>query len=252
MDGARDLIDIRSLHDRVYGRIRDAMRKGVFTSGQTLTIRGLAARFGTSDMPIREAIKRLTAEKALVQQADRTFKIPEITADGFEELVLVRAMIEGRAAELAADNADAAFIERLREANAAMARALDEGNLTLALESNQEFHSRLYEGCGNATLLELIDILWLRSGPYLAALVVDMSGSEVFREAVFVHDSIIAAIAAKNGKQAAKALKVDIENTAQWFLSHGGTGPAVAKLDDQPSLIDARVKPVRKRRTLTR
>lgn len=223
MDGGKDPIDIRSLHDRVYSRIRDAMRKGVFISGQTLTIRALAARFGTSDMPIREAIKRLTAEKALVQQADRTFKVPPITSEGFEELVLVRVMTEGRATELAAASLDPSLIGRLRTANAEMSRALEEGHLTLALESNQEFHSRLYEACDNGILLEIIDLLWLRSGPYLAALVLDLAGSDAFRAGAIIHGRIIDALEAGRGRDAARALKNDIEGTAQWFRTHRAT-----------------------------
>jgi DNA-binding GntR family transcriptional regulator len=242
MDGVRDPIDIRSLHDRVYGRIRDAMRKGVFSSGQTLTIRGLASRFGTSDMPIREAIKRLTAEKALVQQADRTFKVPPITPESFEELVVVRVLAEGCAAELAAVNPDPDLIDRLRLANADMARALSNGDLALALESNQEFHSRLYEACDNAILLEVTDILWLRSGPYLAALVVDLSGSDAFRKAVGIHERIIAAIETGNGRKAAEALRSDIESTAQWFRTHRGPS---ADATPMPNVVST---PIVKRR----
>ncbi len=240
MDTATDLIDIRSLHDRVYGKIRDAMRKGVFSSGQTLTIRALAARFGTSDMPIREAIKRLTAEKALVQQADRTFKVPPITSGGFEDLVLVRVMAEGRATELAAASADAGLIARLRTVNAGISRALDEGDLALALESNQSFHSCLYEACHNSILLEIIDVLWLRSGPYLAALVVDFAGSDAFRKAVIIHERIIGALEARSGKDAAKALKNDIESTAQWFRIHGGARTKAAT----PAEAKRRLRPL--------
>lgn len=212
-------IDIRSVQDRVYARIREAMRKGVFAPGQPLTIRALAARFGTSEMPVREAIKRLVAEKALVQQADRTFQVPEVNAEGFDDLLLVRVLIEGRATELTAGRVDAALLAKLEGRNRAMATAVAQGDLAGTLEHNQEFHFLIYEACGNTTLIELIEMLWLRSGPYLAALAAGSEGIDAFSEAVHSHERIMDGLRTANGPEAAAALQLDIETTARWFWS---------------------------------
>ena len=145
MDMNRDTVDVRSLQDRVYDRIREAMRKGVFAAEQPLTIRALAKRFGTSEMPVREAIKRLAAERALVQQSDRTFRLPPVTADHFKEITPIRSMIEGYATETAAQLAPADLPDRLAAVNERMVKALSSADVLGILENNQAFHFMIYE-----------------------------------------------------------------------------------------------------------
>ncbi len=217
MTHADDAIDIRSLQDRVYAGVREGMRKGVFTAGQTLTIRALAARFGTSEMPVREAIKRLVAEKALVQRADRTFQIPAVTLDRFQEVLLVRTMVEGRAAELAAATASPELTEKMRVANQCMLDALSRSDVAGILEHNQAFHFLVYEACCNETLLDIIEMLWTRSGPYLAALAAQRAGINAFFDAAGSHSRILSAVEAGDGQAAARFLREDIEHTARWF-----------------------------------
>lgn len=218
-----DAIDVRSLQDRVYDRIREAMRKGVFTAGQTLTIRALAARFGTSEMPVREAIKRLVAEKALTQQVDRTFQIPAVTLDRFQEVLLVRTTVEGRAAELAAKAVSPELIDKMRVANERMLEALSRSDVAGILEHNQAFHFLIYKASGNETLLDIIEMLWMRSGPYLAALAVHRAGINAFFDAAGSHARILAAIEAGDGPAAARYLEEDIEHTARWFWTRAQT-----------------------------
>lgn len=239
MSHVEEAIDVRSLQDRVYTRVRDAMRKGVFTAGQTLTIRALAARFGTSEMPVREAIKRLVAEKALVQQADRTFQIPVVTPDRFDEVLLVRTMVEGRAVELATLNATGELVASLRAANDQMIKALSRSDVSGILEHNQTFHFLIYEKCGNETLLDIIEMLWLRSGPYLAALAADRAGIDAFFDAASSHERILAAIESGDAPSASRFLRDDIETTARWFWSRL---PSPGTEDDSKSRAPADVQ----------
>ncbi len=233
-------IDVRSVQERVYDRIRSDIRQGVFTPGEPLTIRALAGRFGTSEMPVREAIKRLVAEKALAQQSNRTFKIPAVSAERFGDVMPIRVMVEGRATELAARLADAVLIDGLRRSNEAMKAALSRSDAIGILQHNQTFHFMIYEACGNPTLIEIIEMLWLRSGPYLAALAAERRGIDALFDATQSHARILAALEAGNGKGAARALRDDIETAAKWFWSKSRTGYA-ADIDSGPELqADAR------------
>ena len=238
-----DTIDVRSLQDRVHARIKTAMRKGVFTAGQTLTIRALAARFGTSEMPVREAIKRLVAEKALIQRADRTFQIPNVTSDRFQEMLLVRTTVEGRAAELAAMSTTPELTEKMRIANELMLRALSCSDHAGILEYNQDFHFLIYQNCGNQVLLEIIEMLWTRNGPYLASLAVHRAGINAFFDAAKSHARILSAVEAGDGPAACRFLQEDIKHTAHWFWTR-------AKADGicELSADDGVVKPRRSRR----
>ncbi len=217
MDMKRATVDLRSLQDRVYDGIREAMRKGVFAAEQPLTIRALAQRFGTSEMPVREAIKRLAAERALVQQSDRTFRLPPVTAEHLKEITPIRSMIESYATENAAQLAPASLPGRLAAVNERMVQALSSADVPGILENNQAFHFMIYEAAGNTTLLEVIETLWLRSGPYLAQLAGKRRGINVFFDAAESHSRIIAGLQHRDGAAAAAALRQDIETTGHWF-----------------------------------
>ena len=94
-------IDFAPLHERVYEELRGALISGKFTPGQKLSSRKLAAALGTSDMPVRAAISRLTDEGGLIQLANGTFIVPVLSGNRFREVMELRALLEGRATALA-------------------------------------------------------------------------------------------------------------------------------------------------------
>jgi DNA-binding GntR family transcriptional regulator len=59
------------LHDRAYLEVKKAIMCGAIRPGATITIRAMAAALGTSPMPVREALSRLVAERALVMLPTR-------------------------------------------------------------------------------------------------------------------------------------------------------------------------------------
>ena len=78
--------DNSSLSDRVYAALRLALLSGKFMPGETLSLRTLAASLGTSPMPVRAAVQRLIAEKALVQTASRAIMVAPFTYENFKGL----------------------------------------------------------------------------------------------------------------------------------------------------------------------
>ncbi|MCZ6830904.1 MAG: GntR family transcriptional regulator [Gammaproteobacteria bacterium] len=57
-----NMITPRTQQERVYMQLRDAILSGQFVPGRSVTLRGVAAMLGVSPMPVREALRRLTAE----------------------------------------------------------------------------------------------------------------------------------------------------------------------------------------------
>lgn len=210
-------VDSRSVHERVYDEIRIGLSQGLFAQGQTLTTRGLAATFGTSEMPVREAIRRLVAEKYIVQLGNRSFQVPLLDREAFQDVISVRLLLEGHAAASAARKAGPEDIARLREVNAEMRRALDNRDAQQTLRLNEEFHFMVYGITGSETLLDTIETLWSRSGPYLASVVAIDGELSVFHKAEQMHDAIIAAIESGNSAQAETALVADISFAVEWY-----------------------------------
>ena len=99
-------VDITTLQERVYQELREALSQGRLTAGESLTIRALATALGTSEMPVREALKRLLAERVLVQAPNRTFQIAPMTPSRLHELTVVRASLEEAFMELTADSVE--------------------------------------------------------------------------------------------------------------------------------------------------
>ena len=67
---------------------------GQVPPGAALTLRGIAAEFGVSMTPAREAVRRLVAEGALKLSASGRVSTPELTNERIEELAALRALIE--------------------------------------------------------------------------------------------------------------------------------------------------------------
>src|SRR4051812_10868239 len=91
-----------TLQERVYNQLAGLILDGGIAPGQFVTIQGLAEAFDVSTMPVREALKRLTAANALTVVSGRSIGIPPLTLDRLTDLRNVRVEIEGTAAAWAA------------------------------------------------------------------------------------------------------------------------------------------------------
>ena len=158
----------------VFRRLRRTVMTGRFPPGQAVTIRGLAEALGVSAMPVREALRRLVAERALVLLDNRRVRVPEMTSARFDQLVTVRTLLECEAAARALPHADDAFIERLRALNRASDTAVEAGDTEAMIETNLAFHAALYGGRTDDVLLPLIESVWLQIGPFMRMALADL------------------------------------------------------------------------------
>ncbi|MGB8975823.1 MAG: GntR family transcriptional regulator, partial [Pseudomonas capeferrum] len=90
-----------TLQDQVYRQIREALMSGRFQPGQKLTIRGLAEALGSSPMPVREALNRLSAENAFEVTETARLRVRMMTPDRLREIRDARVALEGLLAEKA-------------------------------------------------------------------------------------------------------------------------------------------------------
>ena len=105
---------------RVYGALARGLMAGMFKPGEAVTLRTLAKRLGTSAMPVREAVSRLIAERALVLLPNRSVIVPRMSRARFTELTETRQILEGMVAEAACARATPALLRKLTEINDAM------------------------------------------------------------------------------------------------------------------------------------
>jgi DNA-binding GntR family transcriptional regulator len=156
-----------NLTGRVYGALRAALMEGRMQPGQRLKIRDLAQQLGVSETPVREAVMQLVRERALRMEQAKAITVAGLSLAQYEELRIVRAALEGLAAEAAAARIAPAGIKSLERAHAELVRAEAAGQASLAIRANWRFHHGLYRAAGMPELLAVIEGIWLRNGPML-------------------------------------------------------------------------------------
>ena len=206
-----------TLNGQVYQQIRSWLLEGQFKPGAHLTIRTLAAKLGTSSMPVREALGKLEAARALVPGANRSFKVPLVTRPRLIELATVRAPLEGLAAELATKRLLDREIEQLVRLNDRMRNAAPSKNQHVYFSANFDFHWSIYRASGSSLLINMIEDLWLQNGPIYYFVYSDYS---IFDVSVGRHDRIIEALKCRDAAQAREALICDITDANNYVVEN--------------------------------
>ena len=154
-------------HETIYLRVKEMILFGEVVPGQPVTIHGLADAIGTGVTPAREAIRRLTAEGALVTRENRRIEVPEMTAHRLQQIELVRLTVEPQLAEAAVMHCKPHDISELEKLDAQVDQAIEAGDTRGYLEANYRFHFHLYDLADARILRRIAETLWLRIGPSL-------------------------------------------------------------------------------------
>jgi DNA-binding GntR family transcriptional regulator len=154
--------------EQVYREVRRALMGGSFEPGQKITVASLASALGVSAMPVREALRRLAAERALEMQPNRSVRVPRLSRSDILKLREVRELIEGYAAREAARRITQTELGEVTQLMIAMmaARARQDGRQLARL--NEEFHFTIYRAARVPVLTDIIATLWLHSAPTLS------------------------------------------------------------------------------------
>jgi DNA-binding GntR family transcriptional regulator len=205
-----------TVQDSVYEQLRNALTWGMFEPNQVTTIASLSAEFGTSHMPVREALRRLAAEKGLEIAHNGSARVPPVSRERLDDLCRTRVTLEGLATELATPRMTQQDIEECLALAKEHEQLGREGKIYEMLRKNQEFHFAIYDRSGSEVLPELISTLWLRFGPYmrlLSDLVARQLDEGVIHPYSTFHYSIIDAFREQDAAKAGEMMVRDIEAT---------------------------------------
>lgn len=206
-----------TVQDGVYQQLRHALMIGRFDPSQTLTIASLAEAFGTSNMPVREALRRLAAENALEIAPNGSACVPPVTRARLDDLCRARVAVEGLAAELGAPRLTPADIATLEQIVAEQQDIGRNDSIYDLISKNQQFHFIIYRASGSDVLFQLIETLWLRFGPYMRLLShhVAPSMKAGTMEPSGQHRAVIDALKARDFARVRDAVIADIEATQE-------------------------------------
>lgn len=193
-------------HQRVYEALRNALIGGQFVPGRGVTLRGLAQDLGVSPMPVREAIRRLEAERALEIGGNRRVYVPQMTRAKFDELVLARCLLEPEAAVRAMPLIDEMAVRNLKTIDETIDEAIARGDADAYVHGNHAFHFTIYRTAESPVLVPLIEGLWLQFGPFMRTVYGRLGTANV----VDHHVATLAALRAGDEKALRAAIRDDI------------------------------------------
>ncbi|WP_170467868.1 GntR family transcriptional regulator [Ruegeria arenilitoris] len=194
-------------HEQVYQTLRSQIMYGELVPGQPVTIQGLTDSLGVGMTPVREAIRRLISDGALVFQGNRRVSVPLLSNTDVEQLIFARISIESELSRRATAIVTPSDIDQLEQLDQRLDQTIADGDVSGYLRLNHQFHETLYAHADAPILNDLAERLWLRFGPSLRV-VCGRFGTHSLPDR---HKDIIAALRARDAERVAKATAQDIE-----------------------------------------
>ena len=147
------------LRDVVFQALRQAILREDLAPGERLMEIPLASKLGVSRTPLREAIRMLEQEGLVVMIPRRGAQVAGISEKSLRDVLEVRRSLEKLAIELACERMTAEDLAKLEEAQAAFEQAVRAGDVMRIAESDESFHDIIYNGTGNAKLVQMLNNL---------------------------------------------------------------------------------------------
>lgn len=208
-----------TLGSQVLAFLRAQLITGLLAPGDKLSLRPLAQQLGVSMQPVRDAVARLVAERALEVTPKRSVQVPLMSLPQFRELTAIRQAIEGFAVEQAAHRRGGDERAAIRQHEATFRRESKRRapDVDAAIVANANLHFAVYRSADMPALVAIIEGLWLRIGPVLNLDLRD--GENRLRSGVAMqcHADLLAAIEGGDAAAARHALQRDIGSTAAFI-----------------------------------
>ncbi|RXS84472.1 GntR family transcriptional regulator [Streptomyces sp. TM32] len=147
---------LAAVRERVHAELRERIISGELEPGSRLVEREVAERFGVSRLPVREAIRTLTAEGFLAAESARRIVVRRLTRKDVDELFELREALEGYIAGLAAKRASPDDLKALRDLLDQAARATERQRAAEILDINNRFHERILALADNSAIAKAL------------------------------------------------------------------------------------------------
>jgi len=212
---SRRVIARPQLSDEVAARLREQIMDGRVRPGEYLRLERLAAEFGISVTPVREALQSLRSQGFVHLEPRRGFVVAPLSRQDVADLFWVQA---GIAAELAARAADAITTGVLRELTGiqeALRRAVADGRTDLVEEHNHAFHRSINLAAGSAKLAWSLSSVARYVPRGLYGRLPDWP-----RTALQDHEAVLQALTRADPDQAAAAMRAHITRAGELLIVH--------------------------------
>jgi DNA-binding GntR family transcriptional regulator len=211
-----------SLASRIARSLAQRIVTGVLVPGAPVRQDHVAAEFGASHVPVREAFRTLEAQGLLISEPRRGVRVAPLEPDLVLEVTAMRAALEVLALRQGFPRLASTDLD---EAAAALAEAEASHELLVWQRANERFHRAITAPCRMKRLLATIDDLHRTSARFLFATWRDLDWQP---RSDAEHRRILAELAAGRIKQSALALEAHILNAGQALAERLRSGPALS------------------------
>ncbi len=203
-------------HVQVYDALSEDLIQGQIPPLMSVSLRTLAQRYGVSPMPVREAVRRLIAEKALeLQPENKRLRVPHLTEHRLLQLMKARQWVESELAFQATRFVDADLIARLKTDDDTLMKALATGDVTAYMQANHDFHFCIYARADADLLYDMARTLWLQAGPFMRVVFARMGTVHLPKDH---HQDMIAAFERGDAEAARASMAADVHEGMELML----------------------------------
>lgn len=207
------------LRQQVLEALRSAIVSGQLAPGQRLTERELIEMTGVSRTVVRESLRQLEVEGLVEIIPNKGPVVRELSISEAKDLYRIRGVLEGLAARLFAENADAAALQTLDDALARVRRAYAGDDGDPALEAKTNFYDTLYAGGASETLTSMLTMIQARIWRWRAVgLTHPLRADDRRNESIANLTQLVEAIRAGDGGKAERISRQEVERAATEVL----------------------------------
>jgi DNA-binding GntR family transcriptional regulator len=205
----------------VEDKLREALLAGQFQPGEWLRQMSIANQLGISEMPVREALKKLAAEGLVEYLPYRGMRVREYTVNDVEDIYKIRAFMEAMAANAAAENITAEELIKLRALATQIEEHLSPEDLVEHRILNRRFHEIVITASRRGYLVHSLKQLWMVFPSMLwGSFSATTNKRTVEQDAhdLGEHLAIIDALEKGNAMEAERAMRQHIEDAGNRLL----------------------------------
>jgi len=207
----------KSTSDLIFDALRESILTGELGPGTQLIEKNLAAEFGVSKTPVREALHHLSHIGLVDLETAKGATVHTLTPDEIKDIWEMRQYLEPMALELSIPHLTESEIKQLNDCLDEARRALDTGEMKRLSQINTEFHELLYSKADNHLLVRWLDSLSDRRRLVSMSIWdIENNSDTEWQE----HRAILDAVEEQDIETASQALKDHIGNFNKQVLAH--------------------------------
>lgn len=203
-----------ALSEHAYRSLMAMILSGELGPNELITERQIAAQFGVSRTPLREAVRRLEGARLLERQRSGALVVRALPVEEYMHVLHVRRLLESEAARLAAGRMPPAVLETLRERARAVLAQPDDAPLPEGPSGDEDLHAAIAAAAGNPVLEQAIADLRTRTAMFRFG---RLPGRR--RVVIGEHLKILDALAAGDSEGARRAMEAHIEQVRATIIA---------------------------------